>query len=200
MGRLAADQISERQWSEYEMHSSTLRITDLEKLVGDPISSEAGSFWTSISSMNSTLSDTERRLTAQLAVKYATLESEMDAMLAGLKLFRDGLNLKSEASAKQFTSLEAAAASALPTGPAPLVDLDLILKGLGMDRDAVKHRVDLLEARMETNQAKIEIAVTVSLDLARFCVGRWTLGDTSRESMAPEVLSTLAGLLMFIPF
>jgi len=27
-----------------------------------------------------------------------------------------------------------------------------------MDRDAVKHRVDSLEARMETNQAKIEIA------------------------------------------
>jgi hypothetical protein len=54
--------------------------------------------------------------------------------------------------------LEASAASALPTGPAPPVDLDLILKGLGIDCDAVKHRVDSLEARMETNQAKIKIA------------------------------------------
>lgn len=54
--------------------------------------------------------------------------------------------------------MEAAAASALPTRPAPPVDLDLILKGLGMDSDAVKHWVDSLEARMETNQAKIEIA------------------------------------------
>jgi len=151
VGRLAADQISDRQWSEYEMHSSTLRITDLKKLVGDPIGSEAGSVRMSISLMNSTLYDTERCITAQLAVKYAALELEMDDMLAGLKLVRDSLNLKSEASAKRITSLEA-------TGPAPIVDLDLILKGLGMDRDAVKHRVDSLEARMETNQAKIEIA------------------------------------------
>ena len=158
ISRLAEDQISDRQWSEYEMHSSTLRITDLEKLVGDPTRSGAASVWTSISTLSSTLTATESRLNAQLAVKYAALELKMDQMLDSLKLFRESLNLKSEAAVKRISSLELAAASAQAVGPSAPVDLDLILKGLGMDRDAVKHRVDSLEARMETNQAKIEIA------------------------------------------
>ena len=57
------------------------------------------------------LTATERRLNAQLAVKYAALELEMDEMLAGLKLFRDSLNLKAESSVNRISSLEAAAAS-----------------------------------------------------------------------------------------
>ena len=88
-GRLAADQISDQQWAEYEMHSSTLRIKDLEMLVGDPIGSEAGSVWTSICSMNSTLSDTKKDHNTQLAVKYDALELEMDNLLGGMKVFRD---------------------------------------------------------------------------------------------------------------
>ena len=76
---LAADQLSDRQWSEYEMHSSTLRITDLEKLVGDPVGSEAASVWSSISLINSNVvSDTEKHLNAQIAAKYATLELELE--------------------------------------------------------------------------------------------------------------------------
>jgi len=53
------------------------------------------------------LTATERRLNAQLAA----LELEMDEMLAGLKLFRDSLNLKAESSVNRISSLEAAAAS-----------------------------------------------------------------------------------------
>jgi len=80
VSRLTEDQISNRQWSEYEMHSSTSRITDLEKLAGDPTGSGAASVWTSISTLSSTLTAT---------IKYAALEFEMDEMLAGLKKFRE---------------------------------------------------------------------------------------------------------------
>lgn len=92
--RLTADQLSDRQWSEYEMHSSTLRITDLEKLVGDTVGPEAASVWSSISLINSNVSDTEKHLSAQIAAKYAALELELDYMLEGVKIFRDSLNLK----------------------------------------------------------------------------------------------------------
>ena len=113
---LAEDQLSDDALINLEDHGS-------RKVGGRPIAK-----------LHSALTDTERRLNTQLAVKYAALELEMDDLLAGLKIFRENnLDLRSESSAKQITSLEGASASPLPSGHAPPVDLDLILKGLGMD-------------------------------------------------------------------
>ena len=77
-------------WTERELQDSALRITDLEKFVGEPVRDSA-SIWTSISSLSSRIRHIEDTITATLNTKVEAIESELDVMLQVMEEMRNGM-------------------------------------------------------------------------------------------------------------
>ena len=151
------EQKKDRTWTEQVVDETALRITDVEKILGDP-SGDSATVWSAISTITSGVDSVSAAVENSVA-KVAAMESELEQMLVGLQDFRTAV-------ASRVTALE----SSQRTVPA---DLDGKIKSLEEDKENLQLRLDTLEARLDVDNAKILIGETVlrsPLDLRGYCL------------------------------
>ena len=130
MALLTEEQGADRRWTERELQGSALRITDLEKIVGEPVGDSA-SIWTSISTLSSGIRHVEDKITANLNTKVEAIESELDAMLEVMEEMRNGMMEESKAIGRRMNDVAAEQA-----GGTSARALEEMIKSLAVDKEA----------------------------------------------------------------
>jgi hypothetical protein len=151
------DQQKDRAWTEKVIEESSLRITDLEKVLGTP-SGDAATVWSAISTITSGL-DTVMGSATDSVTRVVSVEKELEEILVGLQEFRASLS-------SRVSSLETLQQS-VPE------DFELRIKSLEEDKETLQHRLDTIEARMDVDNAKVTIGSSIlrsPLDLSGYCI------------------------------
>ena len=148
---IAEDHQIDKRWTEGELHGSALRITDLEKIVGEPVG-DAASVWTSISTLSSGIRHAEDKITNTLNTKVASIESELDAMLDAMEVLKAGLKLETSDIGRRMDSFVAQ-----QDNGSAAVAVEEMIRTLAVEKESAQRRLDSIEARMEVDNAKIEI-------------------------------------------
>lgn len=148
---IAEDTQMDKRWTEEELHGSALQITDLEKIVGEPVG-DAALVWTSISSLSSGMRQSEEKLANVLNTKMASIETELDAMMDAMESLKAGLKAETSEIGRRMDSL-AAEQDDVPTANA----VEEVIKALALEKESSQRRLESIEARMEVDNAKIDI-------------------------------------------
>ena len=151
------EQKKDRAWTEQVVDETSLRITDVEKILGAP-SGDSATVWSAISTITSGVDSVTDAVEKSVA-KVAAVEVELEQMLVGLQDFRTALS-------SRVTVLEGSQ-SAIP------IDLNDKVRALEEDKENLQLRLDTLEARLDVDNAKILVGATVlrsPLDLRGYCL------------------------------